>query len=101
MALDFHRSDTDEYLFGLNDEQYTSLQEIFTIFYQRTGLQIDQYKDMKLTTENCQTLLHIIDKSVQQADLNRDKKKTTVILEFSGLLNYFNEKGIDFHLHGD
>jgi hypothetical protein len=56
---------------------------------------------MKLTTENCQTLLDIIDKHIQQSDLNRDKKKTTAILEFRGLLNYFKGKEINFVLHGD
>jgi hypothetical protein len=38
MALDFHRLDTQEYLFGLIDEQYDCLSPIFETFQQWTGL---------------------------------------------------------------
>lgn len=101
MALDFHRLDTNEYLFGLDDEQYNCLHDIFKIFHQWTGLEIDPYNDIQLTTENCKTLLQIIDKHVQQTDLNRDKKKVTILLGFRGLLEYFAGKNTNFKLHGD
>ena len=101
MALDFHRLDTEEYWFGLDDEQYTRLSNLFEIFQQWTGLQIDAYKDMRLTTENCRTLIQIIDRYIQKTDLNINRKKTTAILGFRGLLNFFQEKNIEFKLKGD
>jgi hypothetical protein len=101
MALDFHRLDNDEYLFGIDGEHYTCLLPILKTFNQWTGLEVDQYKDVQLTKENCQTLLKIIDNYILETDLNRDKKKTSAILEFKGLLKYFISKDINFALYGD
>lgn len=101
MALDFHRLDAQEHLFGLDDEQYNCLSQIFEMFQQWTGLEIDPYKNMQLTTENCKTLLQIIDNYIRQTDLNKDKRRTTIILGFRGLLEYFIGKSINFQLHGD
>jgi hypothetical protein len=101
MALDFHTLDTEEYLFGLDDEQYNCLSQVLETFYQWTGLGIDRYKNMQLTTENCRTLLQIIDNYVEQTDLNKDKRKTIGILGFRGLLEYFIGKKISFRLRGD
>ncbi len=101
MALDFHRLDNDEYLFGIDGEQYTYLLPIFETFYQWTGLAIDQYKGVQLTKENCQPILKVIDGYILQTDLNRDKKKTSAILEFKGLLKYFISRDINFVLYGD
>jgi len=101
MALNFHRLDNSEYLFGLDNTEYAFLSPIFEIYYQRTGNYVDPYKSMQLTTENCHTLLQIIDKYVQQTDLNKDKQKTSAILEFKGLMKYFTGKDINFILHGD
>ena len=101
MALDFHRLDNNEYLFGIEGEHFTCFLPILEIFYQCTGLEIDQYKDMQLTKENGQALLKIIDNYILQTDLNRDKKCTSAILEFKGLLKYFISKDISFSLYGD
>ena len=101
MALDFHRSDNNEYLFGLTDQQYDCLTPIFGIFQQWTGIQIDPYKDMQLTTDNCKTLLRIIDQYIDQTDLNKDRKATTEILGFRCLLDHFIQKNISFSLKGD
>jgi hypothetical protein len=101
MALDFHRLDNDEYLFAIGDEQFSFLSPIFDRFQQWTGQEIDPYKNTQLTTENCQTLLQIVDDYVQQTDLNKDKKRTTAILGFRGLLEYFTGRNIDLALRGD
>lgn len=101
MALDFHRLDTDDYLFGLEYGQYLLLSDIFETFRQWTGLVIDPFQDMTLTTMNQATLLQVIDQYIERTDLNTDKKKTAAILEFSGLLRYFMNQGIDLQLAGD
>lgn len=101
MALDFYRLDTKEYLFALDDEQLSYLSVVFATFYQWTGIEINPYRSMQLTVENCRTLLTIIEKYVHETDLNRNKKTTTSVLQFSGLLRYFSEEDVDFQLHGD
>lgn len=101
MALDFHRLDTHEFLFALNDEQYNHLSERFENFRQRTGIEINPYASQQLTVDNCQTLIQIVDKYVRQNDLNRDKLKTKALIGFQGLLKFFAGKGINFKLQGD
>ena len=101
MALDFHKSDTNEFLFGLDNKQYLYLSLIFDIFHQWTGLEVNLYKSMQLTKENCQTLLRIIDGYFERTDLNKDKQNTIEILGFRGVLKYFVEKNINFLLQGD
>lgn len=101
MALDFHRLDNNEYLFGLDDKTLDALGEIFEMFTHWTGLVIDPYGDLKLPTENQQTLITIIDKYIEKTDLNKDKAKTSTILEFKGLLKYFIRNKIDLELLGD
>ncbi|MEI6946717.1 hypothetical protein V9K67_05900 [Paraflavisolibacter sp. H34] len=101
MAIDFHELETGAYLFGLDEYTFSCLAHVFDMFYQWTGLRIDPYKSMQLTTENCKVLLQIIDNQVQQADLNKDKRKTRAILGFRGLLEYFVRKNVSFKLHGD
>ncbi|WP_207534839.1 hypothetical protein [Desertivirga arenae] len=101
MALDFYRRDTQEYLFGLGDQQFHNLQEIFKEFQYRTGLIIDQYGDTVLSIENQQTLIKIIDGFIEKTDLNKDKAKTVSIIEFRGLLNYFITNRVDLQLKGD
>ncbi|HRH48851.1 MAG TPA: hypothetical protein PLP23_08865 [Panacibacter sp.] len=101
MALDFHRLDNKKYLFGLDDKTLDALGEIFEMFTHWTGLVIDPYGDLKLPTENQQTLITIIDKYIEKTDLNKDKAKTSTILEFKGLLKYFSRNKIDLELLGD
>ena len=101
MALDFYKSGTQEILFSLDDAQYDNLTEIIEAFRQRTGIFIDQYANMQLTVENQKTLITIIDQYIDKTDLNRDKKKTVIILQFRGLLLYFSNRNFDFKLVGD
>jgi hypothetical protein len=101
MALDFHRLDNNEYLFGLDDRQFQALFEVFETFRQWTGLVIDQYDDLKLTPDNQQTLIKVIDKYIDSTDLNKDKQKTSTILEFKGIMSYFSKWGVDIKLVGD
>jgi hypothetical protein len=101
MALDFHRLDNKDFLFALDDREYDYLSEIFDSFTHWTGLIIDQYDKLKLTTENQETLIKIIDKYIDTTDLNKDKKKTSAILEFKGLINLFLNKKVDLELLGD
>jgi hypothetical protein len=101
MALDFCRLDNSEYLFGLDDKHFQALSEIFETFRQWTGLVIDQYDDLTLTPENQQTLIKVIDKYIESIDLNKDKWKTSAVLEFKGVMSYFLKMGIDIELLGD
>jgi hypothetical protein len=43
MALDIHRLDTNEHIFGIEDGQYNCLKDIFEQFSRMTGVYIDQY----------------------------------------------------------
>ena len=101
MALDFHRLDNNDFLFSLNERQYDYLSDIFDTFTHWTGHIIDQYDDLKLTTENQETLIKIIEKYIDTTDLNKDKKKTSAILEFKGLISFFLNKKVDMELLGD
>ena len=101
MALDFHKLDNDEYLFGLEEYHFDLLAEIFEEFKFRTGFAIDQYGDFKMSLENQQALIQIIDDYISKNDLNRNKAKTLAIIEFRSLLNYFSQKKIALKLKGD
>ncbi len=101
MALDFYRLSNKEYLFGIDSQKFEQLTIIFETFRQWTGQSIDEYSDLKLTLENQQTLITIIDKYVEATDLNKDKGKISTILEFKGLLNYFFATKIELLLIGD
>ena len=101
MALDFHRLDNREYLFGLDDKNYKNLDEIFTEFKNWTGIYIDEYGDTKLTIENQKIVLKIIDVYINKTNLNTDKQKTVDILEFRTLLKYFSDQNFDIEILGD
>lgn len=101
MALDFHRLGNREYLFGLDDQTINNLNDIFKTFTQWTGQTIDPYGDLKLSTENQKTIITIIEKYIEMTDLNKDKIKTSTILEFKGLLKYFVNNKIDLEILGD
>ncbi len=102
MALDFYIHNTKEYLFSLESTKFSDLaQEIFLHFKYRTGISIDEYGDTKLSVENQQTLIKIIDEYAEKTDLNINKSKTKNILEFRGLLLYFIKKGYNLELFGD
>ena len=101
MALDFHRLDNKEYLFGLDDKKYKNLDEIFTEYKNWTGVFIDPYSDMKLTIENQKMLVKIIDTYIEKTNLNTDKQKTVDILAFRTLLNYFSDQNLDIEILGD
>ena len=91
MALDIHRLDNDEHIFGLDND---GLYIIFEQFKKRTGIEIDWYGDTILNIENQKLLVQLIDEYIKRTDLNINKKLTTVVLEFRGLLNMFIKKNI-------
>lgn len=101
MALDFHRLDNSDYLFGLDSSKYTLLEELFETFSHWTGLAISPYADQRLSTDHQKVLIRIIDDYVAKTDLNRNKLKTTVTLEFRGLLTYISNNNWDLELLGD
>jgi hypothetical protein len=101
MALDIHRSDTNEHIFGINDDQYNCLDDIFEQFQKTTGIYIDKYSDTYLSIGNINLLVKLIDEYVQRTDLNINKNKTIKILEFKGLLNYLLAKDLSLKLIGD
>ncbi len=102
MALDFYIHNTKEYLFSFESTKFSDLeQEIFIPFKYRTGILIDEYGDTKLSIENQQTLVKIIDEYVEKTDLNTHKSKTKNILELRGLLLYFIKKEYSLELLGD
>lgn len=101
MALDFHRLDNNQYLFGLDDRKLDNLAVIFEAYQQRTGIFIDPYSDMQLTTDNQRTLIKIIDDYINKTNLNNDKQKTIDIIEFRGLLTFFANANCDLRLLGD
>ncbi|WP_128755247.1 hypothetical protein [Aquimarina sediminis] len=101
MALDFHRHDSNEYLFGLDDSKCTHLEVIFNEYKQWSGVYIDPYGDTKLTVDNQKVLIKIIDAYINKTDLNANKQQTIDILEFSTLLQYFSGKGTEIKILGD
>jgi hypothetical protein len=101
MALDFYHSGNHELLFQLDNSEFNELIEIFEAFKHWTGLSIDPYNDFNLSVENQQTLVKIIDKYIESTDLNKNKEKTSAIIAFKGLLNYFIAKNIHLELIGD
>ncbi|TRX30284.1 hypothetical protein FNW52_20285 [Flavobacterium sp. ZT3R18] len=101
MALDFHRLDNNELLFQMENNKFEYLLEIFETFRQWTGIVIDQYGDLKLTIENQETIVKIIEKYIEITDLNKNKLKTSIILEFKGLLMFLINKKIEIELLGD
>jgi len=101
MALDIHRPDTDEFIFSLNDERYNCLSVIFEWFEKPTGIYIDPYGDTILDVKCLSFLAKLIDGYVHKTDLNLDKKRTSAILEFRGVLNIFIEKNVPLKFYGD
>ena len=95
MALDFHRADTNEYLFGINDSQYANMEEVLQTFKKQTGIIIDMYSDAKLAVKNQMEIIEIINLYSKKTDLNVSKQKTIDILEFRALLKYFSGKKYD------
>ena len=101
MALDIHRLDNNDYIFGLNDEWQSCLDVIFKRYERSTGIYIDPYKDTILDLDNMKFLIKLIDEYVQKMDLNMNRKQTSIILEFKGMLNLFVKKNIALKLYGD
>jgi len=101
MALDFHRLNNREYLFGLDDKKYKNLDEIFTEYKNWTSIYIDPYSDTKLTIENQKMLVKIIDTYIEKTNLNTDKQKTVDILEFRAFMKYFSDQNFDIEVLGD
>ena len=71
------------------------------MFAQWTGIIIDPYQRLVLSIENQKTLIQVIDKYIEATDLNTNKKKTSAIFEFKGLLYYFSSRKTDIRLIGD
>jgi hypothetical protein len=55
MALDIHKLDTNEHIFGIQDGQYNCLVDIFEQFSKMTGIYIDQYGKTDLNIKNIKT----------------------------------------------
>ncbi|MGV3538928.1 MAG: hypothetical protein ACO1OQ_03910 [Rufibacter sp.] len=101
MALDFYRLDKNEIMFGLDDQQFKELDEIFTDFQYQTGLIIDQYGSFKMTVQNQEKIIRTIDRFIDKSDLNKNKAKTLVIIEFRTFLKYCIHKDTGLQLKGD
>ena len=101
MALDFYRLDNKEYLFGLDDKQFKELSEIVTDFHYQTGFVIDQYGDFKMTVENQEAIIKIIDRYIDKNDLNKNKFKTVTIIEFRTHLKLHSQRKLELQLKGD
>ncbi|WP_108870049.1 hypothetical protein [Aquimarina aquimarini] len=101
MALDFHRLDNNEYLFGLDDHIYTHLEVIFTEYKHQTGIFVDPYGDTELTVDKQKIILKIIDTYINTTDLNVNKEKTIEIMWFRALISYFSDKEIIIKILGD
>jgi hypothetical protein len=76
MALDIHRLDNHDHLFGIDDIKFKNLEDIFTAYKHWTGISINQYDD-------------------------RRSKQRPDILEFRGLLTYFINNNYDIEFFGD
>ncbi|MDH7447636.1 hypothetical protein [Aquimarina sp. 2201CG14-23] len=101
MALDFHKFDNNEHLFGLDDKQYAHLENLFVEFKQKTGVYIDPYRDIRLSVDHQKTMLKIIDAWIYVADLNKNKLKTETVIQFKTWMDYFSNKDIDIQIVGD
>lgn len=101
MALDFHRLENGEYLFGLDDKKWNNLDEIFSEYKNWTGIYIDPYSDVKLTVDNQKTLIKIVDVYIEKTNLNVDKTKTVDILEFRALITYSIKNNWSISILGD
>lgn len=74
--------------------------EIFETFKQWTGIVIDPYGDLKLTIENLETIVKVIEKHIEITDLNKNKLQTSAILEFKGFLIFLINKKNEIQLLG-
>ena len=101
MALDIHKSDNNEYICGIDEKHYNCLHIIFEEFKNSTGIEIDQYGDTSLDIENIKLLIKLINNYIEKTDLNKNKKETSMILEFKGLLNMFLENNTSIKFIGD
>jgi hypothetical protein len=77
------------------------LEIIFQRFHKRTGIYIDYYGDTVLSLKNIKLLMELIDQYVQGVDININKKLTSAVLEFKGVLKYLLQKNISVKLLGD
>ena len=100
MALDFHRLDTNEYLFGVNDIEYAHLESIFMEFKKQTGIFIDPYGDTLLNVMHLKMIIQMIATNLT-TESNMDKEKTKVIHKFRTRIAYFSDKGITLKALGD
>lgn len=80
MALDFHRLDNTEYLFGLDDSKYAHLETVFTVFKKQTGVYINMHADATLTINHQKMIVKIIDIHIKKGDLNKNKQKKQLLL---------------------
>lgn len=60
MAFDIHRKDNNQYLFSLDENTFQVLKPVFELFYQKTGLQFDYYKDLQLSVGHQKLLIDLI-----------------------------------------
>jgi hypothetical protein len=103
MALDICicKQDKNEHLFTLDDDRCNHLNIVFDQFKKSTGLLIDEYDDIVLDNWSIKILIKIIDEYIEKTNLNTNKKQTSIILEFKGILNIFIENNISMQLSGD
>ncbi len=102
MALDIHTKEGDHWIYGIDSGEYGHLYELFTLFYLQSGIMFDEYCDPSpLTVGHQKLMLKLIDKDIEQTDLNKDKAKTVTILKFKALLEYGIKHNIELCFVGD
>lgn len=101
MALDFHNVTNDDLIFSLSETKFSLLKEILKQYFYRTGVDFDSYQDQQLSVANQQVLCRIIDEYIQKTDLNRDKMKTVMMIEFQSLLKFCIAKNYDLAVLAD
>lgn len=102
MGLDIHKNDVKrERLLTLDDKNFNMLSDIFSQFYNQSGIKIDRYKDCGLSIDSQKHLIKVIDDFIRVTDLNRDKKLIIDILSFRGFLAFTIAQGWALMLYCD
>lgn len=102
MALDIHKSDDcHEWLYAIDDQLFDQLAEIFGCFYRESGIRIEHYQDRGLDVASQKILLKVIDRYIQQIDLNKNRDTTIGIISFRGFIQFTITKNWNLFLYCD
>jgi hypothetical protein len=103
MPLDFHgdRHGKTERLLQLDESRFRALEGILTEFERQTGIRVERFADVVLDAASQKNLIKIMDRHLQNQDLNRDRNKTIAIISFRALLDYFSGRDITLYGIGD